>query len=90
MFLALAAGSCVFGVGLMCGSIYVIHGPSRRLAARHDTPSPSELANDIARTAPIAEVLWHIGLPLTAIGGLTAVPSGILWFLTRLKDLQQR
>jgi hypothetical protein len=95
-FMALAAACCVLGVGLMCGSIYVIHGPSRRLAARHDTPSPSELANDVARTAPTAKLLWYIGVPLAAIGGVTAVPSGVLWFFTRnannnrMKDLRQQ
>jgi hypothetical protein len=65
-------------------------GSYGRAATRHDTVSPSDVANEIAHTAPVAQLLCYIGVLLAAIGGLAVVPSGVLWFLARQKDLQTR
>ena len=96
MFLAIAVACCVLGVGSVGWGIYVWHGSIGRVAARDETISPNEVANEIARTMPTAELLLYVGVPLAAIGGVTAVPSGVLWFFTRnannnrMKDLRQQ
>jgi hypothetical protein len=86
-FLAIAVVCSVLGVGLAGGGIYSMFGSRDIADSRGGVISPAEVANDIARRMPTAELLLYLGVPLAAIGGLVAVPSGILWFLTRKANM---